>query len=74
MAVLFGGTQMTRKTKNRKEDVDELKPEYDLKSLRVRKLGPGRRRFGQTSIETGEDRECSSDDSSEDTSDESDVC
>ena len=25
---------------------DELRPEYDLKSLRVRKLGPGRKRFG----------------------------
>jgi hypothetical protein len=25
---------------------DELKPEYDLRQLRVRKLGPGRRRFG----------------------------
>ena len=25
---------------------DELEPEYDLKSLRVRKLGPGRKSFG----------------------------
>ena len=25
---------------------DELRPEYDLKSLRVRRLGPGRRSFG----------------------------
>ena len=25
---------------------DELRPEYDLKSLRVRKLGPGRNSFG----------------------------
>lgn len=25
---------------------DELKPEYDLHALRVRKLGPGRQRFG----------------------------
>jgi hypothetical protein len=25
---------------------DELRPEYDLKSLRVRSLGPGRKRFG----------------------------
>ncbi len=24
---------------------DELRPEYDLRSLRVRKLGPGRKRF-----------------------------
>ena len=57
-----------------KEEADELKPEYDLKSLRVRKLGPGRKRFGKTSIETGEDREYSSGYSSEDTSDESDLC
>ncbi|HBB96806.1 MAG TPA: hypothetical protein DC054_15620 [Blastocatellia bacterium] len=35
----------------REEEDDELKPEYDLRSLRVRKLGPGRKRFGQTSIE-----------------------
>jgi len=25
---------------------DELRPEYDLRQLRVRKLGPGRRSFG----------------------------
>jgi hypothetical protein len=25
---------------------DELRPEYDLKSLEVRKLGPGRKSFG----------------------------
>ena len=56
------------------EKVDELRPEYDLKSLRVRKLGRGRKRFGQTSIETGENSEYSSDDSSEDTSNESDLC
>ena len=27
---------------------DELRPEYDLKSLRVRKLGPGRKSFSGT--------------------------
>ena len=27
---------------------DELRPEYDLRSLRVRKLGPGRRSFSGT--------------------------
>ncbi len=32
--------------KDRKEREDELRPEYDLKSLRVRKLGPGRKSFG----------------------------
>ena len=58
----------------REEEDDELRSEYDLKSLRVRKLGPDRKRFGQTSIETDEDREYSSGDSSEDTSDESDLC
>lgn len=25
---------------------DDLRPEYDLHTLRVRKLGPGRKRFG----------------------------
>ena len=25
---------------------DELRPEYDLKSLQVRKFGPGRKSFG----------------------------
>jgi hypothetical protein len=27
---------------------DELRSEYDLRSLRVRKLGPGRKGFGDT--------------------------
>jgi hypothetical protein len=27
---------------------DELRPEYDLRSLRIRKLGPGRKSFGAT--------------------------
>jgi len=27
-------------------NIDELRPEYDLKSLRVRKLGPERKSFG----------------------------
>jgi hypothetical protein len=26
---------------------DELRPEYDLRSLRVRKLAPGRKSFGE---------------------------
>ena len=30
------------------ESNDELRPEYDLGSLRVRKLGPGRKSFGGT--------------------------
>jgi hypothetical protein len=30
------------------EEPDELRPEYDLRSLRVRKLGPGRKSFGGT--------------------------
>ena len=29
---------------------DDLWPEYDLKSLRVRKLGPGRKSFGGTTV------------------------
>lgn len=29
---------------------DDLRPEYDLKSLQVRKLGPEHTRFGSTTI------------------------
>lgn len=29
---------------------DDLRPEYDLKNLRVRKLGPERKRFGSTTV------------------------
>ncbi len=29
---------------------DELRSEYDLRSLRVRKLGPERKRFGGTTV------------------------
>ncbi len=32
--------------KTKKERVDDLRPEYDLKNLQVRKLGPGRKSFG----------------------------
>ena len=32
--------------KNEIEINDELRPEYDLKGLRIRKLGPGRKGFG----------------------------
>ncbi len=34
---------------------DELRPEYDLKSLRVRKLGPGQKSFGQTTVQLDPD-------------------
>ena len=30
---------------------DELRPEYDLKSLRVRKMGPKRKQFGRSAIQ-----------------------
>ena len=33
-----------KKVKTNKDD--ELRPEYDLKKLKVRKLGPGRKSFG----------------------------
>jgi hypothetical protein len=36
--------------KDETEMNDELRPEYDLASLRVRKLGPGRRSFGGTIV------------------------
>ena len=29
---------------------DELRPEYDLSSLRVRRLGPGRKSFGSSVV------------------------
>ncbi len=29
---------------------DELRPEYDLKSLQVRRLGPGRKSFGDSVV------------------------
>ena len=32
--------------KVKSESEDELRPEYDLHTLRVRKLGPGRKSFG----------------------------
>ena len=33
---------------NKNEMEDELRPEYDLQSLQVRKLGAGRKRFCDT--------------------------
>jgi hypothetical protein len=30
--------------------MDDLKPEYDLKKLRVRKLGPARKSFGGATV------------------------
>ena len=33
---------------NKNEAEDELRPEYDLQSLQIRKLGPGRKRFCDT--------------------------
>lgn len=29
---------------------DDLRPEYDLHSLRIRKLGPGRKSFGKLTV------------------------
>jgi hypothetical protein len=50
VAVLFGGEigQPKREVmkKIEKEADDELRPEYDLKELRVRKVGPERKSFG----------------------------
>ena len=34
---------------------DELRPEYDLKSMRVRKLGSGRRSFAVTTVQLDPD-------------------
>lgn len=35
---------------------DELRPEYDLKKLRVRRLGPGRKSFGGFCSQAGAGR------------------
>jgi hypothetical protein len=32
--------------KKAETEEDELRPEYDLRTLRVRRLGPGRKKFG----------------------------
>jgi hypothetical protein len=32
------------------EEMDELRAEYDLKSLRVRKFGSGRKNFGNVTV------------------------
>jgi len=37
------------------EMADELRPEYDLGSLRVRKVGPGRKSFGAATIQLERD-------------------
>ena len=43
-----------RSVKHMKKDEleldDDLRPEYDLKSLRVRKLGSGRKSFGSSTV------------------------
>jgi hypothetical protein len=36
--------------RDKSEMEDDLRAEYDLKSLRVRKLGSGRRSFGETTV------------------------
>lgn len=46
MAVLSSGTDRTQRIMKKigREANDELRSEYDLEELRVRKVGPGRRR------------------------------
>ena len=36
--------------KNKPNTKDDLRPEYDLKSLPVRRLGPGRKSFGSSVV------------------------
>lgn len=36
--------------RDKSEMEDDLRAEYDLKSLRVRGLGPGRKSFGRTTV------------------------
>jgi hypothetical protein len=68
------GKEMADPIRPNEEADDELMAEYDLKSLRVRKLGPARTHLGETTIETRDDRGYSSVNSSEDALDESDLC
>lgn len=42
-----------KKTKNKIED--ELRPEYDLRNLRVRKVGPERQGFGEFFVQLAPD-------------------
>ncbi|NEQ95314.1 MAG: hypothetical protein F6K30_01040 [Cyanothece sp. SIO2G6] len=37
--------------RDKAEMEDDLRPEYDLTSLRVRKLGSGRKEFGRTTVQ-----------------------
>lgn len=37
--------------RDKSEMEDDLRAEYDLKSLRVRRLGPGRKGFGGTTVQ-----------------------
>jgi hypothetical protein len=41
--------------KVRNEMEDDLRPEYDLRSLRIRKVGPGREGFGEHFIQLAPD-------------------
>lgn len=37
--------------KDEKELTDDLRPEYDLNRLRIRRLGPGRKEFGHLTVQ-----------------------
>lgn len=41
--------------KDNNEMEDELRPEYDLKSLHVRRVGPARTGFGETFVQLAPD-------------------
>lgn len=41
--------------RDKSEMEDDLRTEYDLKSLRVRKLGPGRKEFGGKTVQLAPD-------------------
>ncbi len=36
-------------------EMDEMRPEYDLRSLRVRRLGPARKSFGESVVRLEDD-------------------
>ena len=60
--------------KTEADEKDELRSEYDLKSLRIRKVGPRRKAFGKPSDLKEATTESILQAIEEDTSDKSDLC
>ena len=50
-AICSENTSFERQKKNETAMPDELRPEYDLRNLRVRKVGRGRKSFGRSVVQ-----------------------